>query len=256
MLQDRAESCFASRLDRHHLLPSPAVAPPACLPKLEKIWCALAKCRANPICQQGHKLFMVKGATKRRMVEPDVIFYAKSDYFSTKKFGNKISPSSVIRGTEKISVRGKTVIEARAIIRGDLARVNIGQHCIIGEGVVLKPSEHRYSGEVKYIPLPIGDHTVIEKNSIVQAAQIGQAVHIGKDCIIGRRCILSDCCKIEDGSVLAPGTVVAPFSIMAGFPAQRVGRLPYSFKAMREQETISYYKNFQVLQESGKGSRT
>jgi carbonic anhydrase/acetyltransferase-like protein (isoleucine patch superfamily) len=33
----------------------------------------------------------------------------------------------------------QTVIEARAVIRGDLQHISIGRSCIVGEGVVLRP---------------------------------------------------------------------------------------------------------------------
>ena len=37
---------------------------------------------------------------------------------------------------------------------------------------------------VAFFPLHIGDHVVVEENTIVNAAQVGSYVHIGKNCVI------------------------------------------------------------------------
>lgn len=37
---------------------------------------------------------------------------------------------------------------------------------------------------VAFFPLHIGDHVIIEENTIVNAAQVGSYVHIGKNCVI------------------------------------------------------------------------
>ena len=37
---------------------------------------------------------------------------------------------------------------------------------------------------VAFFPLHIGDHVLIEEDSIVNAAQVGSFVHIGKNCVI------------------------------------------------------------------------
>ena len=37
---------------------------------------------------------------------------------------------------------------------------------------------------VAFFPLHIGDHVLIEEDSVVNAAQIGSYVHIGKNCVI------------------------------------------------------------------------
>lgn len=41
---------------------------------------------------------------------------------------------------------------------------------------------------VAFFPLHIGDHVIVEENTIVNAAQIGSYVHIGKNCVIVSHC--------------------------------------------------------------------
>jgi len=42
-------------------------------------------------------------------------------------------------------------------------------------------------GRVAFFPLHIGDHVIVEENTIVNAAQVGSYVHIGKNCVIVSR---------------------------------------------------------------------
>ena len=37
---------------------------------------------------------------------------------------------------------------------------------------------------VAFFPLHIGDHVIVEENTVVNAAQVGSYVHIGKNCVI------------------------------------------------------------------------
>jgi len=37
---------------------------------------------------------------------------------------------------------------------------------------------------VAFFPLHIGDHVIVEENTIVSAAQVGSYVHVGKNCVI------------------------------------------------------------------------
>jgi len=164
--------------------------------------------------------------------------------FVTTKFGNKISKKSVLCGSDKICVRGKTIIEAKAVIRGDLAGVNIGQCCIIGQGAVIRPADQRFRGSVVFIPVNIGDNTIIEADTTVEAAAIGSFVRIGKNCRIGKRAILSDCVQVRDDTVVPPGMVVPPFSILAGAPATIVGKLPEAYQLLATEETVEFFKHF------------
>ncbi|KAG7504127.1 dynactin subunit 5 [Solea senegalensis] len=107
------------------------------------------------------------------------------------------------------------------IIRGDLANVRVGRHCVVKSRSVIRPPFKKFSKGVAFFPLHIGDHVFIEEDCVVNAAQIGSYVHIGKNCVIGRRCVLKDCCKILDNTVLPPETVVPPFTVFSGCPGQQ-----------------------------------
>ncbi|GAB5369344.1 hypothetical protein AAMO2058_001396800 [Amorphochlora amoebiformis] len=175
--------------------------------------------------------------------EPPAIHFEKKAYIQT-KLGNKISKRSILYGSAKIRVLGKTIVEPGVIIRGDLATVDLGKNCVICQNSVLRPPDQRLRGHRIFVPLKIGDHCIIEKGSVIQAAKIADFVQIGENCVIGKRCMISSCVMIQDGTVLAPNTVCPPFTVFGGSPGKVVGRLPPSFENYCTEMTLSYYRNF------------
>nr|XP_020834275.1 dynactin subunit 5 isoform X2 [Phascolarctos cinereus] len=161
--------------------------------------------------------------------------------------GNKVSRQSVLCGSQNIVLNGKTIIMNDCIIRGDLANVRIGRHCVVKSRSVIRPPFKKFSKGVAFFPLHIGDHVFIEEDCVVNAAQIGSYVHIGKNCVIGRRCVLKDCCKILDNTVLPPETVVPPFTVFSGCPGLFSGELPECTQELMIDVTKSYYQKFLPL---------
>ena len=158
--------------------------------------------------------------------------------------GNRVSRQSVLCGSQNIILNGKNIVQSEAIIRGDLANVRVGRHCVISSKSVIRPPFKKFSKGVAFFPLQIGDHVFIGEGAVVNAANVNSYVYIGKNVVIGRRCVLKDCCMIEDGAVLPPETVVPAFTRYAGSPARRVGELPECSQDMMVDFTKTYYKNF------------
>uniref|UniRef100_A0A8B9CWK2 Dynactin subunit 5 n=1 Tax=Anser brachyrhynchus TaxID=132585 RepID=A0A8B9CWK2_9AVES len=161
--------------------------------------------------------------------------------------GNKVSRQSVLCGSQNIVLNGKTIVMNDCIIRGDLANVRVGRHCVVKSRSVIRPPFKKFSKGVAFFPLHIGDHVFIEEDCVVNAAQIGSYVHIGKNCVIGRRCVLKDCCKILDNTVLPPETVVPPFTVFSGCPGLFSGELPECTQELMIDVTKSYYQKFLPL---------
>jgi dynactin-5 len=189
------------------------------------------------------------------LVEPSVLHYPRHAFATTKR-QNRVSKSSVLCGSDNIGVKGKTIIEPLATIRGDLSTIELGSYCVIGRGAVLRPAEaeQKLHGRVAYIPMTIGDHVVIEDGAIIEAAAIGECCHIGRSAVVGPRCMISPCCEILENAVMAPNTVTAPFSIWAGKPAVQVGRLPESFQTLWSEHTRMFYKCFQPTPAAAAGA--
>ncbi|KAK9393334.1 dynactin subunit 5 [Crotalus adamanteus] len=174
------------------------------------------------------------------------MLYNKSEYIETAS-GNKVSRQSVLCGSQNIVLNGKTIVMNDCIIRGDLANVRVGRHCVVKSRSVIRPPFKKFSKGVAFFPLHIGDHVFIEEDCVVNAAQIGSYVHIGKNCVIGRRCVLKDCCRILDNTVLPPETVVPPFTVFSGCPGLFSGELPECTQELMMDVTKSYYQKFLPL---------
>jgi dynactin-5 len=109
-------------------------------------------------------------------------YYAKEDYIETLT-GNRVSRKSVLGGSQNIRLAGKvrflfssfsllrihfsfsfllgrmeqnqisfplfslkTIIKPGAIIRGDLANITVGRHCMIGANATVRPSFKKFKG--------------------------------------------------------------------------------------------------------------
>eukprot|EP00954_Amorphochlora_amoebiformis_P000455 35117-Amorphochlora_amoeboformis.AAC.1 len=165
--------------------------------------------------------------------EPPAIHFEKKAYIQT-KLGNKISKRSILYGSAKIRVLGKTIVEPGVIIRGDLATVDLGKNCVICQNSVLRPPDQRLRGHRIFVPLKIGDHCIIEKGrlykiSVIQAAKIADFVQIGENCVIGKRCMISSCVMIQDGTVVPSKTPYSTISLYFSHPRPLISFLSRLF---------------------------
>lgn len=55
------------------------------------------------------------------------VYYAKENYFETRS-GNLISKRCLIKGSDHIQISGKTILQEKLIIRGDLAQISLGKY--------------------------------------------------------------------------------------------------------------------------------
>ena len=74
---------------------------------------------------------------------PDISF-KKAEYIETAS-GNRVSRQSVLCGSQNIVLNGKNIVQSEAIIRGDLANVRVGRHCIISSKAVIRPPFKKFS---------------------------------------------------------------------------------------------------------------
>jgi dynactin-5 len=168
---------------------------------------------------------------------------------TTQDTGNKISRRSQIHGTQHIILGGKTVIQAEAVIRGDLYRsssssaaaastdagaaapatpsvaITIGRYSYVSKQAVLRPPSRLHRGVHSFYPLKIGDHVFVGERAVVEAATVGNHVHIGREAVVGSMAILKDFAVVLDGAVVAPGMVVPSWCVVGGAPARIVGEV-------------------------------
>ncbi|KAI8965197.1 trimeric LpxA-like protein [Daldinia sp. FL1419] len=167
---------------------------------------------------------------------------AKGEYIETDT-GNKVSRKAILIGTQHIMLGGKTVIQAEAMIRGDLARtgqptsssgaapgsntaVAIGRYCYLSKGCCLRPPGRIYKGSFTFLPLRLGDHVFIGEGTVVQAATVGSHVYISQNVVVGEFAIIKDYVRVLENTVIPPNMVIPSFSIVAGQPARVIGEVP------------------------------
>ncbi|CAG0917310.1 unnamed protein product [Notodromas monacha] len=176
---------------------------------------------------------------------PDIYYY-KPIYVETAS-GNKVCKQSVLSGAQNIILNGKNIVMEDCVVRGDLAGIRTGRHCVISQKTILHPPFKKFAKNGAYFPLHIGDHVFIGADSVICAGTIGTCVHIGRDCVIGEKSVLKDCCIIEDGTVIPPQSVVPAFAIYSGNPGRQIGEAPESMEDLMMEYTRSFYRHFKPV---------
>jgi dynactin 5 len=149
-----------------------------------------------------------------------------------------VSRRATLHGAHRVELKGRTIVEAGVVIRGDLASVRIGRYGHLGSGTTVTPapqwpSENNNnnnkatyttnsttdSNTTMFVPVTIGSHTMIGRDCRIEAAAIGSNCWIGDGVRLGKRVIVKDCCVIggsgsgsDQPVVVSDDTVVPPFT--------------------------------------------
>lgn len=165
--------------------------------------------------------------------------------------GNIISRDALICKPQIVEIpNGRVFVSPQAIIRGDLAPVQLNKYCYVGERSVIHPSYAMVKQQFKFIPTTVGSHTFFGKDCVIEAAVIGIGCHISDNCILSKRCILKDFVLVLEGAVVPCDMVIPPFSIVGGNPAQIIGEQPESSSTLVIQEAVARFKSIQVVKRS------
>lgn len=101
-----------------------------------------------------------------------------------------------------------------AVIRGDVARITIGQRVNVQDLVVIHCDSD--------VPNTIEDDVTIGHSAIVHGQSVGAGSLIGMGAKLLSRTRVGRNCLIGAGAVLAPGTVVPDGSVVMGVPGKIV----------------------------------
>jgi len=99
----------------------------------------------------------------------------------------------------------------KAVLRGDLAKIEIGDGSNIQDGCVC----HVDPGK----PVIVGKGVTVGHNATLHACKIGNDCLIGMGAIILDDAEIGDECLIGAGAVVTPGTKIPPQSLVLGAPA-------------------------------------
>ena len=111
-----------------------------------------------------------------------------------------LAPSSTVVGD--VTVGAKSSIWFKAILRGDVNKINIGNNVHIQDGVIV----HVAKNGLKGVPIP----TVIGNNVVVGANSLLHACSLAGNNIIGPNSQILDGSSLEENSILMPGSILTP----------------------------------------------
>lgn len=148
------------------------------------------------------------------------------------KGGYLVAEGAVITGDVKI---GKySSVWFGAVIRGDMAKIEIGEYTNIQDLCVLHcdPDED----------LQIGNYVTVGHHAMIHARKIGEKSLIGMGAIILGGAEVGECCLIGAGALIREKAVVPSYSIVVGVPGKIIGRLDKDKVEDNTQRAKRYYE--------------
>lgn len=150
-----------------------------------------------------------------------------------------IHPTAFIAATATVigdvSLGAESSIWFGAILRGDVARITIGQRCNVQDGAIVHGSHDQ--------PVMIGNGVTIGHGAIVHAATLGDNVMIATRATVLDRADIGENSIIGAGAIVTPGTVIPPNSLVLGVPG-KVVRTIGPDQAERIRQTAAHYVQF------------
>ncbi len=123
-----------------------------------------------------------------------------------------VAPSAVLRGAIRLGP-GSSVWHC-AVLRGDMAPIEVGARTNIQDGAVLHVADN--------LPCIIGEDVTIGHTAIVHACRIGDRCLIGMGAIILNGAIVGNECIVGAGALIPGGKTIPPRSLVLGNPGRIV----------------------------------
>lgn len=123
-----------------------------------------------------------------------------------------ISPTATIRGT--VTLEEKVSVWHSAVLRGDMAPIEVGARTNIQDGAVLHVADDT--------PCVVGEDVTIGHAAIVHACKIGNRCLVGMGAIIMNGTVIGDECIIGAGTVIPGGKTIPSRSLVIGNPGRVV----------------------------------
>jgi carbonic anhydrase/acetyltransferase-like protein (isoleucine patch superfamily) len=147
-----------------------------------------------------------------------------------------IEDSSVVIG--EVEIGKKSSVWFKAVIRGDVNSIKIGNYTNIQDGCILHvTSREHYKNNPEKGALVIGDYVTVGHNAVLHGCKISDYSLIGMGAIVLDDAKIGECSVVAAGSVVKEGFVVPPYTLVAGNPAVIKKEFPKT-EAVKE----SFYK--------------
>jgi len=125
-----------------------------------------------------------------------------------------VHSSAVVIGD--VTLKKESSVWPCAVVRGDFARVEIGERTNIQDGCLLHTS---------HLPLIIGDDVTVGHGAILHSCDIGSGTLIGMGAIILDAAKVGENCIVGAGTLIPGGKVIPPGSVVMGNPYRVVRRV-------------------------------
>lgn len=137
--------------------------------------------------------------------------------------------------TGDVAIGKGTSVWFGAVVRGDLAKISVGEYTNIQDLAVL----HTDPGE----DLEIGNHVTIGHSAVVHCRKVGDKALIGIGSILLGGAEIGEGSLIGAGALVLQDAVIPPYSVVLGVPGKVVGKL--SPEQVQENLTRArrYYEN-------------
>ncbi|PCJ80320.1 MAG: gamma carbonic anhydrase family protein [Bacteroidetes bacterium] len=127
-----------------------------------------------------------------------------------------LAPNCTVVGDVKIGL--ESTIWFGAIVRGDVASIEVGDRVNIQDGAVI----HATFGKSKTI---LEDRVSIGHNAIVHGAKVCKGALIGMSSVVMDNVVVGEGAVVAAGAVVLEGTIIPPGTLFAGVPAKNRGEV-------------------------------
>ncbi|KXB06605.1 hypothetical protein AKJ52_01980 [candidate division MSBL1 archaeon SCGC-AAA382C18] len=134
-----------------------------------------------------------------------------------------VHPTATIIGDVEIGPNSS--VWPGAVIRGDFAKIKIGENTCVVDNAVIHPADTYNGEEARHIPVEIGNYVIIGHSSLVHGAEIGDGCWIGGNSTILDNAKVNDEALIGAGAVVLENTEVPSRTIVVGIPARTLREL-------------------------------
>jgi len=140
-----------------------------------------------------------------------------------------ISPYSVIRGA--VTIGKDASVWHGAVLRGDMAPIEVGARSNIQDGAVLHVAEHQ--------PCMLGEEVTVGHGAIIHACKIGDRCLLGMGSIILNGTVIGEECIIGAGTLIPGKKTIPPRSMVLGNPGRVV-------RGLTDEEVLSLREHAQI----------
>ncbi len=143
-----------------------------------------------------------------------------------------ILPTAVVVGD--VTIDSKASVWFNATVRGDMARISIGEGTNIQDNAVVHTDTS--------LPTSIGKYVTVGHSAIIHAATVGDYALIGMGSVILNKAVIGEYAMVAAGTVVPPGKVVPPKSLALGNPMRIIRQLSESEIDSNLKNTLTYIK--------------